>query len=103
MEGYTAEAEAPAEAPPIESVSEAPQPEEATPEVSPPPPEETIPPEKPKLRRRQTAKKPAQQSLEPPYLEMPEVNNDFWGQLLATQRAMERQTRSQRISNFAIA
>ena len=66
---------------------------EATSEPSPPPP-------KPPTRRRA---KQQQQTPEPPYLEMPEVNNDFWTGLLATQRAMEKAARSERISRLAIA
>ena len=68
--------------------------EEATPAE---PPVEEV---QPKLRRRGKQK---QQTPEPPYLEMPTVNNDFWTGLLATQRAMEKAARSERISRLAIA
>ena len=69
--------------------------EEATPAE---PPVEEV---QPKLRRR--GKQKQQQTPEPPYLEMPTVNNDFWTGLLATQRAMEKAARSERISRLAIA
>ena len=102
-----------------ESAPEYPQPPEATAEeevaapeatkeeVAPPeaakeeaPPETLTEEPQPKLRRRG---KQQQQKPEPPYLEMPTVNNDFWTGLLATQRAMEKAARSERISRLAIA
>ena len=63
--------------------------------------------EAPKPKRRRAAKKKEQEgdasSTQPPYIEPPEVNNNFWVNLLATQRAMERAARGTRYSNFAIA
>ena len=86
-----------------ETAAEYPQPPEATAEEAVAAPEEATeeqpspPPPKPPTRRR------VKQTPEPPYLEPPEVNNDFWTGLLATQRAMEKAARSERISRLAIA
>ena len=54
------------------------------------------------LRRRKAASTNKNAPIERPYIEMPEVNTNFWGQLLATQRAMEKTARSERLSNFVI-
>ena len=72
-------------------------------QLPPPPPSTEIEPDTPvpkQLRRRKVANNTA--PIERPYIEMPEVNTNFWGHLLATQRAMEKTARSERLSNFVI-
>ena len=88
------EEEAPAPIP--EDEAPAPIPEE---EASLPPP----PPPQPEPLKRVRKRRVAKDEPEPPYIEMPLVNNNFWGSLLQTQRSMEKQARREKLSNFTIA
>ena len=80
---------------PITEVSTAPAP---IPEEEAPPP-----PPQPEPLKRVRKRRVAKDEPEPPYIEMPLVNNNFWGSLLQTQRSMEKQARREKLSNFTIA
>jgi type IV secretory pathway VirB10-like protein len=77
------------EAAPIQEEPAAPPAEEAPITDIPPPP----PP--PRLKRKRA-------STQKPYIETPSIDNEFWMNLLQTQRAMERDARGSRWSSFSI-
>ena len=100
-EGETAPIAAAEESPPpLPSVSEEPPPEKEEAEAPVPPSPEPL---KRVRKRRVTKESVATDAVQPPYIEVPEMNANFWGSLLATQRAMEKQARREKLSNFSIA